>query len=534
MLIRKILLPAFLILCTVLVYAQSNLPNDYLTKAFHEGRREAFRGKMPEKSVAVIFAFPERTFSNDVTYFYHQNPDLYYLTGYKETGAVLLIFKEEQNINGKPYKELFFIRARNPLMEQWTGKRLGVEGTKSELGIANTYEAKDFKDFVIDFKSFEHILYDKIYNDARDGGSGVDVFGLIESFKKNSGVEPLKSNIADLYANFAGVSPAQLPQVVEYLKSEIPNNEMFRNDIYVQQLLAKPDSTTLSDIQQKMQNASKGTNIFNLIMDALRQVKTPEELVLLRKAINISSIGHAEVIRAGHSAMSENEADGIHRYIHRYYGAEDEGYPLIVGAGNNGCILHYQSNNALRLNNDLLLMDVGAEYHGYTADITRTFPANGKFSPEQKAIYQIVYQAQEEVFRLCKEGTPFSELNKKAMEVVAEGLIQLGIISKKEEVRTYYPHGCSHYLGLDVHDRGDYDILLENEVITVEPGIYIPAGSKCDKKWWNIGVRIEDDVLIKKGKCEVLSGHLARKLEDVEKLAAQKSKFNEMKLPAIP
>lgn len=107
------------------------------------------------------------------------------------------------------------------------------------------------------------------------------------------------------------------------------------------------------------------------------------------------------------------------------------------------------------------------------------------------------------------------------------------LIHKGNEAGTYYPHGCSHYLGPDVHDRGDYNILLENEVITVEPGIYIPEGSKCDKKWWNIGVRIEDDVLIQKDKCEILSGHLARKLEDVEKLAAQKSKFNEMKLPPL-
>lgn len=530
---KNIPLLAVLLFPTVFGFAQDDVLHDYLTKTFHKNRREAFRNKMPEKSVAVIFAFPERTFSNDVTYFYHPNPDLYYLTGYKETGAVLFIFKEEQNINGRLYKELFFVRARNPRMEQWTGRRLGVDGTKSELDIIDTYEAKDFKDFAIDFKSFKHILYDNIHNDARDDGSGTDVFGLIESFKKKSGIEPLRPNVAELYSNFAGVRPAQLPQVIEYLKSEMLNNELFRNDEYIQLLIAKPDSVTLSDVQQKMQSASIGTNSFNKMMDALRQVKTPEELVLLRKAINISSAGHAEVIKSGHSAMSENEADGIHRYIHRYYGAEDEGYSPIVGAGNNGCILHYQSNNALRLNNNLLLMDVGAEYHNYTADITRTFPANGKFSTEQKAIYQLVYKAQEEVFKLCKEGTPFADLNKKAKEVIAEGLMRLGIISKKDEVSTYYPHGCSHYLGLDVHDRGDYDVLLENEVITVEPGIYIPASSKCDKKWWNIGVRIEDDVLIKKNEFEVLSGHLARKLEDVEKLAAQKSKFNEMKLPVI-
>ncbi|MFT4015669.1 MAG: aminopeptidase P family protein [Agriterribacter sp.] len=530
---KKVFWPALLILIAFIASAQDNLPVDYLSKEFHKSRREAFRKMMPEKSVAVIFAFPERTFSNDVTYFYHQNPDLYYLTGYKEPGAVLLLFKELQKNGDQSYNELFFVRSRDINRETWTGKRLGADGVKEKLGIAAAYDAKNFKDFPIDFKAFNTVLYDYIYNDAPDDGSGCDVFGLIESFKKKSGIIPLSVNDSKLNSNIANVQPEYLSRVIDYLKSSIAENDHLQHNIYIQRLMEKPDSTTLREIQTAIKSKKNECGDFNKIMDALRQAKTPEELVLLRKAINISSAGHAEVIKAGHSAMSENEADGIHRYIHRYYGAEDEGYPLIVGAGKNGCVLHYQSNNALRLNNDLLLMDVGAEYHGYTADITRTFPGNGKFSAEQKAIYQLVYKAQEEVFKLCKEGTMFSDLNKKASEVIAEGLLQLGIITNKEEAHTYYPHGCSHYLGLDVHDRGDYNILLENEVITVEPGIYIPEGSKCDKKWWNIGVRIEDDVLIKKDNCEILSGHLARKLEDVEKLAAQKSKFNEMKLPPL-
>ena len=179
-------------------------------------------------------------------------------------------------------------------------------------------------------------------------------------------------------------------------------------------------------------------------------------------------------------------------------------------------------------------MDVGAEYHGYSADVTRTVPANGKFSAEQRAIYQIVYDAQEAVMQLCKEGTPIVDLNRKAKEVIANGLMKLGIISKKEDVGTYYPHGCSHFLGLDVHDKGDYmSSLKQNMVLTVEPGIYIPANSKCDSKWWNIGVRIEDDILVKKDSYENLSSYAPRTIEDIEKMAAVKSGFNSISLPSL-
>jgi len=257
-------------------------------------------------------------------------------------------------------------------------------------------------------------------------------------------------------------------------------------------------------------------------------------MVLMRKVAMISAVAHTEVMKAVEPTMSEREAEGIQLYVHKRYGSEDEGYPAIVGVGSNSCILHYEENSSLKLNNQLLLMDVGAEYHGYSSDVTRTIPAKGKFSPEQRAIYQIVYDAQEEVMQLCKEGTPISDLNKKAREVIAAGLIKLGIIKTKEEVDTYYPHGCSHFLGLDVHDKGDYGTTLkQNMILTVEPGIYIPENSKCDKKWWNIGVRIEDDILVKKDTFENLSSYAPRKIEDIEKMSALKSGFNAIELPSI-
>lgn len=469
---RLLLLFAFLIIINQ-VQSQENLPTDYLTKEFHKGRREAFRTLMPANSVAVVFSYPERVFSRDINYNYHQNPDMFYLTGYKEPDAVLLIFKENQG-TGEMYNEVLFVREKNAAREMWTGRRLGTDGAKSKLGFSTAYNGKDFKDFAIDFKKFDKIIYDKIPTDIGKDKSGFDLFGLLETFKTKA--EITTENEASL--------------------------ELFRS-----------------------------------ITSTLREIKTPEEMVLMRKTVKLSCVAHNEVMKAVGPDMSENEADGIHAYIHKRYGAEDEGYPPIVGAGANGCILHYGENNSTKIDNQLLLMDVGSEYHSYSADVTRTIPANGKFTPEQKAIYQLVYDAQEAVFTICKEGTPLVDLNNKAKEVLANGLIKLGIITDPKDVKLYYPHGCSHFLGLDVHDKGNYSgptsLLKENMIITVEPGIYIPANSKCDKKWWNIGVRIEDDIAIKKDSYENLSAESPRKWDEIEKLAAQKSTFNEMKFPKI-
>lgn len=455
------------------VQSQENLPTDYLSKEFHKGRREAFRNLMPANSVAVVFSYPERVFSRDINYNFHQNPDMYYLTGYKEPDAVLLIFKEAQG-TGETYNEVLFVRERNAAREVWTGRRLGVEGAKSKLGFTTVYNGKDFKDFAIDFKKFSKIIYDKIPTDIESSRNDFDLAGLLQSFKIKAGI-------------------------------------------------TTEDKASLES--------------FADITNSLREIKTPEEMDLMRKTVKLSCVAHNEVMKAVGPDMSENEADGIHAYIHRKYGAEGEGYPPIVGVGANGCILHYGENNSSKMDNQLLLMDVGSEYHGYSADVTRTIPANGKFTEEQKAIYQLVYDAQEAVFKICKEGTPLVNLNETAKDVLAKGLIKLGIITDPKDVRLYYPHGCSHFLGLDVHDKGNFkgpqSLLKENMILTVEPGIYIPANSKCDKKWWNIGVRIEDDIAIKKDSYENLSADSPRKWEDVEKMAAQKSTFNEMKFPKI-
>lgn len=508
--------------------ASENLPKDYLTKEFHAGRRDALRRMMPDNSVAFIFAYPERVFSNDVNYAYHANPDLYYFAGYKETNAVLLIFKEMQHGKDGDYNEIFYVQSRDPRQEQWTGKRLGVEGVKSKLGFSKVYNSGEFAGLPVDLKKFRSVLYDVMPQDA---GNMKDLYA---AFKAKASIPDINGDVLTTLSIIVQYgTPKNISRIVDRYKSRAEQPDYKNNELF-QGLINKPDSVGLAEMKAKFNQQFGGEVEYNNLLKQLRGVKQPEEVELVKKAVEISSIAHAEVMRAIKPNMSERELQGIFEYVHKKYGAEDEGYPPIVGAGANGCILHYEENNVTEVNNQLVLMDVGAEYHGYSADVTRTVPANGKFTEEQKAIYQIVYDAQEEVFKLCKEGVPYSKLEEKTQEVLANGLIKLGLIKSADEVRTYYPHGVSHHLGLDVHDDGEYNInLKENMIITVEPGIYIPAGSKCDKKWWNIGVRIEDDVLIGKDKCTLLSIDAPRKWQDVEKTAADKSIFDLAKFPSL-
>ncbi len=265
----------------------------------------------------------------------------------------------------------------------------------------------------------------------------------------------------------------------------------------------------------------------------MRETKTDEELVFLKKAIEISAVGQVEIMKAMHPNMSETEIQGVHEYVYKKYGAEYEGYPSIVGGGNNGCILHYIENNKTQVGDDLVLMDLGAEYHGYTADVTRTIPANGKFTAEQKQIYDIVYNAQEAGIKASVVGAPFQAPGNASSEIVAKGLLELGIIKDVSEARTYFPHGTSHYLGLDVHDKGTYGPFQPNTVITVEPGIYIPEGSDCDKKWWGIAVRIEDDILITEEGPVNLSAMAPRTTVAIEEMMKLPSPLDDFKLPAL-
>ncbi len=455
--------------------AQDALPTDYLPKSFHAGRRAELRSKMPANSVAVIFAAPVRNYANDVDYVFHQNPDLYYFTGYKEPHSVLIVFKEKQVSAEGEFDEIFYVQKRNPQAEQWTGMRLGVEGVKEKLGIATVKNGEDFKKLDIDFKKFDKVLMDAIPTDiSNNEWDKAELFDLIELFKEKAAV------------------------TAEYKKDK------------------------RFDIRQ-----------YYDITGSLREIKTPEELDLIRKAVEISCNGQNEVMKLIKPGMSEPELHGLHEYVHKKYGAESVGYPSIVGSGHNGCVLHYVENNKMDIGTSMVLMDVGAEYHGYTADVTRTIPADGKFSEEERQIYQLVYDAQEAAFKILKDGAKYGDAGKAARDVISNGLIKLGIIKEAKEVSKYFPHGLGHHIGLDVHDRSSSNVLKKNMVLTIEPGIYIPPNSPCDKKWWGIAVRIEDDALITENGYELLSHMAPRKIEDIEKMIAQKSALEDFVLPKL-
>lgn len=532
---KKILLLAgFTIILTDVLFAQLPVPTDYLSADFHKGRREALRKLMPANAVMAIFSYPVRNFSNDVDYKYHANPDLYYFTGYTEPDAVLLIFKDAQTDSaGKKYNELFFVRQNDALQEKWMGKRAGPEGVKAKWGFSHVANGNELAAYPVDLAAFDKIIFEFPKDISDDPNNDAEVFDLVKAFKKKAGIpadfdEAVQVDLAYLPQNPRMISAGQIPILRKYYIDKAAKNESFKNDPIVQQLTQVKDSAEAMVIVQKIKDIKWNIGLFNQYTSELRQIKTPEEMVLMRKAIDISCAAHNEAMKAVKPDMSELELQGIQEFIHKRLGAEYVGYPSIVGAGSNGCVLHYIENNVTTVGKQMVLMDVGAEYHGYTADVTRTFPATGKFSPEQKLIYDLVYEAQEAVFKKCKEGTTFREIEKTARDVLTDGLMKLGILKDRKDIRQFYPHGCSHYIGLDVHDKGDYQVLKENMIITVEPGIYIPEGSNCDKKWWSIAVRIEDDVRIGKDKFELLSNLAPRTTEAIEKMIAEKSFVDNM------
>jgi Xaa-Pro aminopeptidase len=451
--------------------------SDDLGPEFHEKKRQEFRNQMPSNSIAFFFTSPIMKRSNDTDFMYHQDPNFYYLTGWKEPHGVLVIFKDNQQDDNGFFNEILFVRERNEYREMWDGRRLGLRGAK-KMGFDRVKLRSDFMKNSFKIDNFSNVLSMDIRDDVRD-------------FKDD------KFDLYNMQNKFLEI---------------INDNE-------------SPDN--LGDLKKQFNNIS-----VNNIMSNLRQTKDSLEIKLLTKAIKISSLAQIEVMKAIHGDMTEREVQGIHEFIYRKYGAAHEGYNSIVGAGANSCILHYITNESIDIDNQLILMDLGAEYRGYTADVTRTIPANGKFSPEQKEIYDLVYESQEAAIKKAVIGNTFNDIYLESIEIISNGLIKLGIIDDAKDARKYYPHGVSHHIGLDVHDPGSRT-LQKNMVITVEPGIYIPENSDCDPKWWNIGVRIEDDILITGTDPINLSEDAPRLSNEIEKLMELDSPINQLELPNI-
>lgn len=267
------------------------------------------------------------------------------------------------------------------------------------------------------------------------------------------------------------------------------------------------------------------------IIGEMRIIKSDYEIRQLRKAIDITCRSIIEVMKSAKAGMYEYEMQATLEYNFRTNGSVRNGFPSIVGSGPNSCILHYETNRRQTENGDIVVMDVGAEYNYYSADVTRTFPVNGKFSPAQKRIYSIVLNAQKKGIEFIRPGVKFYQVDSVAKAFVKKELIELGLITENEDVRKFFMHSTSHWLGMDVHDAGSYTFtglkgdreLLPGMVLTVEPGIYIAQGIPgVNPEYYNIGVRIEDDILVTETGYEILSALAPREIDEIEGVMKEK------------
>lgn len=451
------------LLCTSVALSQApgvSFPYSYPYKdgmpmSRYKERRADVLKSLTNTSAMLAFSADVRNRQNDVDYEYRQNSNLWYLTGMPDANCALLLVPNGVMIDGKSYREVMFVQPRDVSKEAWTGVRMGTFEVETILGIE---------------KAVDIALLDTVLASALKGRD-------------------------TLY-----VPTFPTPNV---------KNPISRKNVYIDADARKSLQDKYPDLYIKSPYS---------LLSKMREIKDPDELRMMQKAIDISIEGHLASMKAAKPGMTEYEIEAVMEYTFKRLGAEDVGYPSIVGSEYNACILHYVSNRKTTDNKDLVLADCGAEYQNYTADITRTFPVSGKYTDEQRKIYNIVLEAQDSGIVACRAGNGFREPHNRAMAVVQKRLMELEIIKKPEEAKWYFNHGTSHYLGLDVHDAGSGGNLKVNSVITVEPGIYIPAGSPCAKKWWNTGVRIEDDILITDADPVNLSGKLPRKAEEIEQL----------------
>ncbi|GIV54718.1 MAG: Xaa-Pro aminopeptidase [Candidatus Kapaibacterium sp.] len=444
--------------CTaqVLLPYPLDTPGDGIPPEVYRGRRAQLLSAHTERSVILLLSADVRNRQNDVDYEYRQNSNLLYVTGCTEPRCALLLVPGGIRWHDSIVNEVFFIPPRDPEREVWSGVQMGPDEAERILQIRPT----------LAYASLPAVL-DSVL-------AGKDTLYIASGLPTPSVLLPIWGTRID-----------------------------------VERLLR-------DSLQKRYPNLVVRTSLRTLA--AMRQHKDTHEVRLLRRAIEITLDAFEATMRAARPGMNEYELEALMEYHFRRAGAEDVGYPSIVGSGYNSCILHYQKNRRTTQVGDLVLADCGAEYHGYTADITRTFPISGRFTPEQRALYLLVLEAQDSAIAAAQVGAPFRATHRAAESVIARGLMELGIISSPAEVRRYFMHGTSHYLGLDVHDAGTYGPLSDGTVITVEPGIYIPPGSPCPERWWNIGIRIEDDILVTERGPINLSARLARHPDAIEVL----------------
>lgn len=427
-------------------------------------RRKNLMQQIGLDGIAIIATAPVRQRNRDIDHPYRPDSDFIYLTGFEEPEAVaVLIPGREQG------QFIIFCRERNPKMETWDGHRAGLEGAQAIYGADDAFPFNDIDEILPGLMEGREKVY---YAMGCNPNFDQQVFGWLNQLKKQQR---------------AGVHAPGEIIALDHLLHE------------------------------------------------MRLYKSAVEIKSMKRAAEISADAHKRAMQFTRPGVKEYqvEAEIIHTFMQS--DARSTAYPSIVGGGANGCILHYIENSETLKNGELLLIDAGAEYEYYAADITRTFPVNGRFSRAQRKIYQVVLNAQYAAIEQAKPGNHWNQPHEAAVKVITEGLVELGLLKgrvstliKNGAYKRFYMHRTGHWLGMDVHDVGEYkegDVwrtLEPGMVFTIEPGIYIPAGSnKVDKRWWNIGIRIEDDVLITKDGNEVLSAAIVKEPADIEALMAE-------------
>lgn len=429
-----------------------------LAQSVHQDHRNQFMAAMGPNSVALIASPPERLRNGDTLFSYRQGSDLYYLTGFAEPEATVVLRPDADE------KFVLFVRPRDPDREIWDGRRAGLEGARSDFGADQSYSSIDLK----------------------------------KELKK------LISNIDDLYY-------------------ELGVNEDF-------------DKLLIGLLVELRQGERRGLRPPKRIVDPrfnlheLRLHKNSAEVDALRRAAEITREAHVACMRRAKPGVGENEIEALIEYTFRRRGGTGPGYTSIVGGGANATILHYIENDAPLRDGDMLLIDAGCEFGFYTADVTRTFPVNGRFTETQRKCYELVLDAQTQAIEMTRPGVTIDQIHDRCVEILTAGMISIGLLEGSVEERIkdgsykrFYMHRTSHWLGLDVHDVGPYTVagearpLRPGMVITIEPGLYIDAAADdVAEAYRGIGIRIEDDLLITEDGVENLTAAVPKTVEEIE------------------
>ncbi|WP_122754980.1 Xaa-Pro aminopeptidase [Pseudomonas viridiflava] len=435
----------------------------HIPKAEYARRRKALMAQMEPNSIAILPAAAVAIRNRDVEHVYRQDSDFQYLSGFPEPEAVVVL------IPGREYGEyVLFCRERNAERELWEGLRAGQEGAIRDFGADDAFPISDIDDILP---------------------------GLIEG--------------RDRVYSAMGSNPEFDRHLMEWVN-------VIRSKAH---LGAQPPNEFVA--------------LDHLLHD-MRLYKSAAEIKVMRGAAQISARAHVRAMQACRAGLHEFSLEAELDYEFRKGGAKMPAYGSIVASGRNACILHYQQNDAALKDGDLVLIDAGCEIDCYASDITRTFPVSGTFSPEQKAIYELVLKSQYAAFEAIGPGKHWNQAHEATVQVITAGLVELGLLQgdvnqliEDEAYKAFYMHRAGHWLGMDVHDVGEYKVGGEWRVLevgmalTVEPGIYVsPDNLNVAKKWRGIGVRIEDDVVVTKKGCELLSGDVPKTVAEIEALMA--------------